>query len=523
VNDPSPACTTHAPQPNARLLDEYRTRIDGARVYEVAQITALEAAPKLSARLDNQVWLKREDQQSVYSFKLRGAYNRIVRLPDAQRARGVICASAGNHAQGVALAGQRLGIPAWIVMPRTTPAIKVESVRALGGRAVLHGDSFDEALVHAEELAASRQLSMIPPYDDPEVIAGQGTVGKEIIEQIGSRPLDAVFVPVGGGGLIAGVGAYIKSLRPEIRIICVEPDDSDCMTQALAAGRRIKLAQAGLFADGVSVRQAGAETFKLARACVDACVRVSADEICAAIRDVFQENRALPEPAGALAVAGIKRWVAERSERGRSYAAVVSGANLNFDRLRHIAERAELGDGRETLLAVTIAEKPGSFRRFLKELGRRSITEFNYRYAGPEQAHVFAGVHFADAADRERVIARLRNDAYGVVDLSGDEMAKVHVRYMVGGRAPGLADERLYRFEFPERPAALADFLNAIGSRWNISLFHYRNHGAAYGRVLCGMQVPRSERTECRRVLDALGYRYWEEADNPAYQLFLGT
>jgi threonine dehydratase len=508
-----------------RLLRQYRARIEQARVYDVAVVSPLEEAPKLSARLRHRVLLKREDQQSVYSFKLRGAYNRIVRLPEAQRARGVICASAGNHAQGVALAAKRLGIPAWIVMPRTTPAIKVEAVRLLGGKAVLHGDAFDDAAAHAATLAEEKFLTMIPPYDDPDVIAGQGTVGREILEQVGAGPLDAVFVPAGGGGLLAGVAAWIKSLRPAVQVICVEPEDSDCMAQALEAGRRVKLAQVGLFADGVAVRQAGAEPFRVARETVDAALRVSVDEICAAIRDLFQENRSLPEPAGALALAGLKKWVAQHGGEGRTYAAIISGGNLNFDRLRHIAERAELGDGRETLLAVTIPERPGSFRRFLKELGRRPITEFNYRYSAPAQAqaHIFAGVHFADAEDREAALRRLRDDGYPVLDLSGDDMAKEHVRYMVGGRVPGLADERLFRFEFPERPGALHDFLAAIGGRWNISLFHYRNHGAAYGRVLCGLQVPKAERGECRRALDALGYEYSDETENPAYGLFLGS
>jgi threonine dehydratase len=512
-----------APAERERLLRQYRARIDQARVYDVAVVSALEEAPKLSARLDNRVLLKREDQQSVHSFKLRGAYNKIVRLSEAQRARGVVCASAGNHAQGVALAARRLAIPAWIVMPRTTPAIKVDAVRLLGGRVVLHGDAFDDAAAHAAALAKKKGLVQIPPYDDPEVIAGQGTVGKEILEQIGQGPLHAVFVPAGGGGLLAGVGAYLKAVRPEVQLICVEPEDSDCMAQALAAGRRVNLPQVGLFADGVAVRQAGAEPFRLARETVDAAIRIGIDEICAAIRDVFQENRSLPEPAGALAVAGVKRWVAEHGMRGRTYVAVVSGSNLNFDRLRHIAERSELGDGRETLLAVTIPERPGSFKRFLKEIGRRPITEFNYRYASPAEAHIFAGVHFAGAEDRDEAIARLRADSYPVVDLSGNEMAKSHVRYLVGGRAPGLGDERLFRFEFPERPGACLDFLAAVGSRWNISLFHYRNHGAAYGRVLCGLQVPRAQRAACRQALDQLGYRYWDESENPAYSLFLAA
>ncbi len=506
-----------------RLIARTAAAIDAAQVYDVATVSALEFAPKLSARLGNRVLLKREDQQSVYSFKLRGAYNKMLKLSPQARARGVICASAGNHAQGVALAARQLGCPAWIVMPRTTPQIKVDAVRLLGGRAVLHGDAYDDAAAHAIELAAQKGLTMVPPYDDADVIAGQGTVGKEILEQIGEGPLDAVFVCTGGGGLLAGVAAYIKQHRPGVKIISVEPEDSDCMAQALEAGRRVKLDRVGLFADGVAVRQAGALPFKIARETVDVAMRVSIDEICAAIRDVFQENRSMPEPAGALGVAGVKRWIAEHGGSGKTYVAIVSGANLNFDRLRHIAERAELGDGHETLLAVTIAEKPGAFRSFLKALGRHPITEFNYRYATPAEAHVFAGVKFADQAERDATIAELRRAGLEVRDLSGNEMAKVHVRYMVGGRAPGASNERLFRFEFPERPGACLAFLSAIGGRWNISLFHYRNHGAAYGRVLCGLQVPRQELSECRATLDALGYSYWDETSNPAYALFLGA
>jgi threonine dehydratase len=513
-------------QTRAQLLAEYRDRIAVAQVYDVAIVSALEPAAKLSARFGNRILLKREDQQSVRSFKLRGAYNKIARLSAEQRARGVICASAGNHAQGVALAAQRLGIPAWIVMPRTTPSVKVDAVRALGGKTVLHGDAFDDAAQHAAGLAEEKGLTMIPPYDDPDVVAGQGTVAKEILLQmdaLNDPHLDAVFVCTGGGGLLAGVGAWIKAVRPEVKVISVEPDDSDCMAQALEADRRVKLAQVGLFADGVAVRQAGAEPFRVCREVVDHWLRVDVDEICAAIRDVFAENRALPEPAGALAVAGVKKWIAQTGAKKKTYVAIISGANLNFDRLRHIAERAELGDGAETLLAVTIPERAGSFKRFLKQLGRRPITEFNYRYASAEAAHVFAGVHFDGPAAREAAINVLREDGYSVIDMTGNEMAKSHVRYMVGGRAPGAENERLYRFEFPERPGACQDFLAAIGDRWNISLFHYRNHGAAYGRVLCGLQVPKRERAECRRVLDSLGYRYWDETDNPAYSLFLGV
>ncbi|WP_091533420.1 threonine ammonia-lyase, biosynthetic [Fontimonas thermophila] len=504
------------------MLDAYRARIEAARVYDVAVITPLEEAAKLSQRLGNRVLLKREDTQPVYSFKLRGAYNKIAQLDNAECARGVITASAGNHAQGVALAARRRGLTAWIVMPRTTPSLKVEAVRALGGKAILHGDTYDEAYEHAQVLAAEKGMTMIHPYDDADVIAGQGTIGRELLEQCGH--LDAVFVPVGGGGLLAGVAAWIKAVRPGTKVIAVEPEDSNCFEAAMRAGRRVVLPQVGLFADGVAVKQIGEENFRVARHLVDGCVLVSVDEICAATRDAFYENRSLPEPAGALALAGLKRWVHEHGVRGQTLAAIVSGANLNFDRLRHIAERAELGDEAEMLLAVTIPEQPGSFKRFLRQIGRRVITEFNYRYASPRAAHVFVGIKLTDGPEqRQIVLEALRDGGYEVVDMSANEMAKVHVRFMVGGRCPGLPDERLFRFEFPERPGAALDFLNAIGSRWNISLFHYRNHGAAYGRVLCGLQVPKKELAECRRTLDALGYEYAEETDNPAYRLFLGT
>ncbi|HUS23585.1 MAG TPA: threonine ammonia-lyase, biosynthetic [Candidatus Binatia bacterium] len=507
------------------MLADYRARIELASVYDVAQVTPLERAARLSARLGHQVWIKREDLQPVFSFKLRGAYNRMARLGTAERAAGVVTASAGNHAQGVALAARKLGIVATIVMPRTTPPIKVDAVRVLGGRIVLHGDTYDEAAAHARGLAASRGLAMVHPYDDPDVIAGQGTIGREILQQLRDDPPDAVFVPVGGGGLIAGVAAYLKAVRPQVKIVGVEPEDAACMTAALKAKRRVTLPQVGLFADGVAVKQAGAEPFRVARHLVDEMVLVGVDEICAAVRDAFYENRALPEPAGALAIAGLKRWAQEgRRRAGQTVVAICSGANVNFDRLRHIAERAEIGDAHETLLAVTIPEKPGSFKRFLAHLGRRTITEFNYRYASPAEAHLFVGVKLGDdPAERPRIVKLLRDDGYAVADLTDNEMAKVHVRYMVGGRCPGLPDEMLLRFEFPERPGACLDFLDAVGSRWNISLFHYRNHGAAYGRVLAGLQVPRAERAAAFRTLDALGYEYREETDNPAYRLFLGT
>lgn len=519
--------TRRGPAAPSALVERYAQRIEDAvtRVYAVAQVTPLLPAPKISARIGNRLLLKREDLQPVHSFKLRGAFNKIAGLPADVRARGVICASAGNHAQGVALAGKKLGIPAWIVMPRTTPGIKVESVRALGGKAILHGDAYDDAQAHAEELAAERGMTLIHPYDDPEVIAGQGTLAREVLDQLAAldvTQLDAIFVCTGGGGLLAGVAAWIKHASPKTKVISVEPEDSDCMAAALDAGRRVKLSQVGLFADGVAVKQAGAETFKVARELVDGWIRVSVDEICAAIRDVFHEQRAVPEPAGALAVAGAKKWCAETGAKGLTLCAIVSGANVNFDRLRHIAERAELGDEAEGLLAVTIPEKPGSFRQFLRQLGRRGITEFNYRYASNGAAHVFAGIKLAEgSAELDRIVAGLRAHGIPVVDMTHNEMAKMHVRFMVGGRAPALVDEHLYRFEFPERPGALVDFLDAVGGRWNISLFHYRNHGAAYGRVLCGMQVPARERVEFKRSLDALGYPYWEETDNPAYELFL--
>ncbi|WP_240954103.1 threonine ammonia-lyase, biosynthetic [Solimonas marina] len=504
------------------MLEHYRARIENAQVYDVASVSALDSAPKLSQRIDNRVLLKREDQQSVHSFKLRGAYNKIVQLSPEQRARGVVTASAGNHAQGVALAAQQLGIPAHIVMPRTTPALKVESVRALGGKAILHGDAYDDAREHAERLVADKGWTMVHPYDDPDVIAGQGTIGRELLQQCGN--LDAVFVPVGGGGLLAGVAAAIKSANPKIKIIAVEPDDSNCFEAALRAGRRVVLPRVGLFADGVAVRQIGEEPFRVARHLVDDTVLVSVDEMSAATRDIFYDRRALPEPAGALAVAGLKRWVHEHGVTGKTLAAIISGANVNFDRLRHIAERAELGDDAEALLAVTLPERPGAYKQFVRHLGRRPVTEFNYRYAEGGQAHVFVGLKLAGGNEElEALIKGLRDSGYPVADLRGDEMAKEHIRFMVGGRAPGLADERLFRFEFPERPGALADFLQAIGSRWNISLFHYRNHGAANGRVLCGLQIPKKEWAQCRRTLDTLGYAYAEETDNPAYQLFLGT
>ena len=503
------------------MKDNYLERILTARVYDVAKESPLELAPRLSARLNNRVLLKREDLQPVFSFKLRGAYNKMVQLPPEVRARGVITASAGNHAQGVALAANKLGIKALIVMPRTTPGIKVSAVRAYGAKAILHGDTYDEAYLHAQQLAAERDLSFVHPYDDPDVIAGQGTVGMEILRQHPDA-LHAIFVPVGGGGLIAGVAAYVKHLRPDIRIIGVEPDDAGCMHAALHAKRRVVLDQVGIFADGVAVRQVGQEPFRLARKYVDEVVLVSADEICAAIKDIYDDTRSIAEPAGALAVAGMKKYIQTHALRDTNLVAIDSGANVNFDRLRHISERAELGEQREALLAVTIPERPGSFLTFCQTIGHRNITEFNYRYADTRQAQVFAGVELNHGAlEKDALIQSLRDKNYPVVDLTDNEMAKLHVRHLVGGRAAGAQHEILYRFEFPERPGALLKFLTRLGERWNISLFHYRNHGAAYGRVLVGIQVPQNDKKRFQAFLDELGYQSWDESKNPAYTLFL--
>jgi threonine dehydratase len=502
-------------------VQEYVRKILTARVYDVAIESPLDRMPRLSDRLGNPVHLKREDLQPVFSFKLRGAYNKIVGLPADVLARGVICASAGNHAQGVALAAEKLGIAAVIVMPRTTPAIKVQAVRSRGADVVLHGDTFEEAYAHASGLEAEKGLTFIHPYDDPDVIAGQGTIGMEILRQH-PDPIEAVFVPVGGGGLAAGVGAFIKFLRPETKVIGVEPDDAASMGAALAAGERVILNQVGIFADGVAVRQVGAETFRVCREVLDEVITVTTDEICAGVKDIFDDTRAVAEPSGAVSVAGLKKYVERGAMRAGSLIAINSGANLNFDRLRHIADRAEIGEHREALLAVTIPEQPGSYRRFIQLLGTRSITEFNYRYADQREAQIFVGVQITEGdEEKRRIIEMLRGHGYSVLDMSDNEMAKLHVRYMVGGRVPGLADELIYRFQFPERPGALLKFLNGMAHDWNISLFHYRNHGADYGRVLAGIQVPRADRERFNAFLDELGYVFWDETDNPAYRCFL--
>ncbi len=504
------------------MTQKYIEKILSARVYDVAIESPLEPAKRLSRRLDNQILLKREDLQPVFSFKLRGAYNKLFQLKKQKPLKGVIAASAGNHAQGLALAASRLGVKATIVMPKTTPRIKVEAVRSFGAKAVLFGDTFDESSVHAHELEQSEGLEFIHPYDDPDVIAGQGTIAVEILRQY-PEDIDAIFIPVGGGGLIAGMAAFIKYLRPEIRVIGVEPEDAACLAAAMEKKRRVVLNHVGLFADGVAVKQIGRETWRVAKQVVDEVITVSTDEICAAIKDIFDDTRSINEPAGALAVAGIKKYVAEREVAEQTLVAINSGANMNFDRLRHVSERAELGEQREGLIGVTIPEEPGSFLRFCRIVGKRGITEFNYRYSDDTSAHVFAGIQLAEGvAELEELVSKLRDKGYPVLCMSDNEMAKLHVRHMVGGHANQIENEILYRFQFPERPGALLDFLAHIGKRWNISLFHYRNHGAAYGRVLVGLQVPEKERGELRGFFDELGYNWWCESENPAYQMFLG-
>jgi threonine dehydratase len=502
------------------MTTPYLERILKARVYDVAEETPLDPAPRLSARLGNRVLLKREDLQPVFSFKIRGAYNRLAQLTPAERAAGVICSSAGNHGQGVALAGRTMGVRAVVVMPRTTPSIKVEAVRALGGEVVLHGIGYDDAYAHALELVRAEGLTFIHPFDDPAVIAGQGTVGMEILRQ--QRDLDAIFVPAGGAGLLAGIASYVKALYPEIRVIGVEPEESPTLHAALAAGAPVTLPQVGLFVDGVAVRRVGDETFRICRELVDEVVLVTNDEVCAAIQDIFEDTRAVMEPAGALAVAGLKRWVADHPGADRTLVAVNSGANVNFDRLRYIAERAGLGEHREALLAVEIPETPGSFLAFCETLGQRIITEFNYRYGDPARARIFVGVALTGGlAERAQVIADLEGRGYPVVDLSDDEMAKLHIRHMVGGQARGVRDERLFRFEFQERPGALLRFLRAQSARWNVSLFHYTNPGSDYGRVLAGFQVPQPDLPEFRAHAAAAGYEFVDESANPAYRMFL--
>jgi threonine dehydratase len=503
------------------MQHDYLPRILTARVYDVAVESPLDLAPLLSQRLGNRVLLKREDVQAVFSFKLRGAYNKMVHLAPDVRVRGVIAASAGNHAQGVALAAQKLGCPAVIVMPVTTPGIKVNAVRNRGARVILHGDSYDEAHVRAQELVRDERLTFVHPYDDPEVIAGQGTVGMEILRQSGTPP-QAIFVPVGGGGLLAGIAAYVKRLWPQVKIIGVEPVEADAMTRSLQCGTRIQLQHVGLFADGVAVKAVGEETFRICQELVDDMVLVDTDAICAAIKDVFEDTRSILEPAGALSIAGLKAYVTQHKLRDATLVAVASGANMNFDRLRHVSERAELGEEREAILAVTIPERPGSFKAFCALLGPRSITEFNYRYADPQEAVVFVGVQVESRDESAQLVATLRAHGLRTLDLTDNEMAKMHIRHLVGGHAPHATHEMLYRFEFPERPGALMHFLQRMSHPWNISLFHYRNHGADVGRVLVGIQVPPEEHSAFQEFLAQVGYPSWDESDNPAYHCFLG-
>jgi threonine dehydratase len=517
------ATSSRKPAQKRRQLvsDGYLQKILTAKVYDVAVETPLDRAPALSARLGNEVLFKREDTQPVFSFKLRGAYNKMAHLDAEALARGVICASAGNHAQGVALAARRLECRALVVMPVTTPSLKVAAVRALGAEVVMHGDSYSEAHAHALELEAERGLTFVHPFDDPDVIAGQGTIAMEILRQR-QGPIDALFVAVGGGGLISGVAAYVKAVRPEIRVVGVQMNDSDAMVQSIRAGRRVQLPDVGLFSDGTAVKRVGAETFRIARQLVDEWVVVDTDAACAAIKDVFEDTRSILEPAGALGVAAIKQYVQRHRTRGETYVAITCGANMNFDRLRFVAERAEVGEEREALFAVTIPEERGSFRRFCELIGPRAVTEFNYRIADAKVAHVFVGIATVDRAESARLASHFSQHGFDALDLTGDDLAKEHVRHMVGGRSPLARDERLYRFVFPERPGALMRFLSSMPNGWNISLFHYRNQGADYGRILVGIQVPPADEKAFQAFLAGLAYPCAEETANPAYRLFLG-
>jgi len=507
------------------MSDSYLERILKARVYDVAIETPLELAPRLSRRLHNSIFLKREDLQPVFSFKLRGAYNKIAHLSESVAKRGVICASAGNHAQGVALAARKRRIRAVIVMPRTTPSIKVQAVIDLGGETVVKGDDFDQAYDHAMKLTQEQGLTFVHPFDDPDVIAGQGTIGMEILRQHPGESIDAIFVAVGGGGLISGIAAYVKQLFPRVKIIGVEPEDAAAMYESLKARKRVVLERVGVFADGVAVRKVGEEPFRLCQQYVDEVILVNTDEICAAIQDIFQDNRTVVEPAGALSVAGIKKYVTREGWQDKTLIGINCGANMNFDRLRHVAERADIGAQREALFAVEIPEQPGSFLKFCEAIGQRNITEFNYRFSSATQpANIFVGMGLTEGKqERDQLLRSLRDSGYGVVDMTENEMAKLHVRFMVGGHAAALSNERLLRFEFPERPGALLKFLKAIGTQWNISLFHYRNHGSDYGRVLAGIQVPPEQHEDLVLHLKELKYPYADETANPAYKLFLGS
>ncbi|PPD12974.1 MULTISPECIES: threonine ammonia-lyase, biosynthetic [Methylophilus] len=499
----------------------YREKIEHSQVYAVARHTPLDEMPNLSARFKNRILLKREDMQPVFSFKLRGAYNKMAHLSPEALARGVICASAGNHAQGVALSAQKMGCRAVIVMPTTTPAIKVNAVRSRGAEVVLFGDSYSDAYAHALEVEKTEGLTFVHPYDDPDVIAGQGTIALEVVQDH-PEPIEAIFCCVGGGGLLAGIAAYIKAVRPEIKVIGVEAQDAEAMTESLKSGQRVMLEQVGLFADGAAVKQVGEHTFALVQQYVDEMIVVDNDEICAAIKDVFEDTRSILEPAGALSLAGLKAYAERHQLQGKTLIAVASGANMNFDRLRFIAERAELGEHREAVFAVTIPETPGAFKAFCRLLGNRNITEFNYRFSDVSQAHIFVGVAVHNPAEAADIASKLEVAGLPTLNLTDNEMAKLHLRHLVGGHAPQAQNEVVYRFEFPEKPGALMNFLESMGHNWNISLFHYRNHGADFGRVLVGMQVPPEEKEAFERFLQQLGYPCWNESQNPAYRLFLG-
>lgn len=502
------------------MPESYVKKILDARIYDVARETPLDEAPLISERIINNVLIKREDLQPVFSFKIRGAYNKLRLLSEVERERGVIAASAGNHAQGLALGAKALGIKATIVMPKTTPAIKVDAVKRRGAKVILHGDAYDDAAAHANKLVEEQGLTYIHPFDDPDVIAGQGTVAMEILRQHPGH-IDAVFIPVGGGGLCAGMAAYIKYVRPEIKIFAVEPEDAACLKLAMEKKRRAILPEVGIFADGVAVAQIGKETYRVLKDTVDGVITATADEMCAAIKDIFEDTRSIAEPAGALSLAGLKKYVAEQGWQDKTVIAIASGANTNFDRLRYISERTEIGEKREAMLTVTLPEKPGAFRKLSRAIGKRGITEFNYRYATEAQAHVLVGVQVTGDEGRHELVNDLREKGYAVTDMTDNEITKLHIRHMVGGHAPQVEDERIFSFEFPERPGAMDKFLGKIANRWNISLFHYRNHGAAYGRVLVGMQIPKSESKELKAMMDSLEYRYQEETESEAYRHFL--
>jgi threonine dehydratase len=510
------------------MSPDYLKKVLTARVYEVAHETALQPAPQLSERTGNRIYFKREDMQPVFSFKLRGAYNKMANLPALQLKRGVICASAGNHAQGVAFSASFLQCRAVIVMPTTTPLVKIEAVKQHGGdnvEVVLHGDSYTDAYEHAKILEKKQKLTFVHPFDDPDVIAGQGTVGMEILRQLSD--IHAIFVPIGGGGLIAGIAAYVKAVRPEIKIIGVETNDADAMARSLQSGRRISLPDVGLFCDGTAVKLVGEETFRLCKQYVDDVILVDTDAVCAALKDVFQDTRSILEPSGALAIAGAKAYL-ERAQadkkalKQQNLVCITSGANMNFDRLRFVAERAEVGEAREAVFAVGIPEERGSFRRFCELVGPRNVTEFNYRISDPAQAHIFVGIQVSSREESGKIAKHFEKHGFPTLDLTHDELAKLHIRHLVGGKSELAHDELLYRFEFPERPGALMRFLNSMAPNWNISLFHYRNHGADYGRTLVGLQVPKKEMKAFKEFLNTLGYRYWDESNNPVYQLFLG-